>query len=90
MGFEDPERIQDLYLAGKKDEAMLAVPTELTDEISLVGSVGESTGKCVARDPRFILVGIYTESWRTANVCRVGFGLNRAKETELNCCRPIP
>ena len=41
MGFEEAaERIQDLYLAGKKDEAMLAVPTELADEISLVGSVG--------------------------------------------------
>ncbi|MAV67802.1 MAG: LLM class F420-dependent oxidoreductase [Gammaproteobacteria bacterium] len=40
MGFEEAaERIQDLYLAGKKDEAMLAVPTELADEISLVGSI---------------------------------------------------
>ena len=40
MGFEEAaERIQDLYLAGKKDEAMQAVPTELADEISLVGSV---------------------------------------------------
>lgn len=40
MGFEEAaERIQDLYLAGKKDEAMRAVPTELADEISLVGSV---------------------------------------------------
>ena len=39
MGFEEAaEKIQDLYLAGKKDEAMLAVPTELADEISLVGS----------------------------------------------------
>ena len=39
LGEEAAERIQDLYLAGKKDEAMLAVPTELADEISLVGSV---------------------------------------------------
>ncbi|MFL2504498.1 MAG: LLM class F420-dependent oxidoreductase [Candidatus Azotimanducaceae bacterium] len=40
MGFEEAaERVQDLYLAGKKDEAMLAVPTELADEISLVGSI---------------------------------------------------
>ena len=40
MGFEEAaEKIQDLYLAGKKDEAMRAVPTELADEISLVGSV---------------------------------------------------
>ncbi len=40
MGFEEAaEKIQDLYLAGKKDEAAQAVPTALADEISLVGSV---------------------------------------------------
>ncbi|MEM7100203.1 MAG: LLM class F420-dependent oxidoreductase [Pseudomonadota bacterium] len=40
MGFEEAaEKIQDLFLAGKKDEAAAAVPTELADEISLVGSV---------------------------------------------------
>jgi F420-dependent oxidoreductase-like protein len=40
MGFEEAaEKIQDLYLDGKKDEAAQAVPTELADEISLVGSV---------------------------------------------------
>jgi F420-dependent oxidoreductase-like protein len=40
MGFEEAAaKIQDLYLAGRKDEAEAAVPTELADEISLVGSV---------------------------------------------------
>jgi len=40
MGFEaEAEKIQDLYLAGKKDQAAAAVPTALADEISLVGSV---------------------------------------------------
>ena len=40
MGFEEAaEKIQDLFLAGKKDEAAAAVPTQLADEISLVGSV---------------------------------------------------
>jgi len=40
MGFEEAAaEIQDLYLAGRKDEAEAAVPTELADEISLVGSV---------------------------------------------------
>jgi F420-dependent oxidoreductase-like protein len=34
---EAAERIQDLYLAGKKEEAMAAVPTELIDEVSLIG-----------------------------------------------------
>jgi len=38
-GFEaDARRIQDLYLAGKKMEATMAVPDELVDEVCLVGS----------------------------------------------------
>jgi F420-dependent oxidoreductase-like protein len=37
-GFEGAARtIQDLYLAGKKDEATATVPNELADEVSLVG-----------------------------------------------------
>ena len=40
MGFEaDAEKIQALYLAGKKQEAAEAVPSALADEISLVGPV---------------------------------------------------
>ena len=40
MGFEaDAEKIQELYLAGKKQEAAEAVPSALADEISLVGPV---------------------------------------------------
>jgi F420-dependent oxidoreductase-like protein len=40
MGFADAAaEIQDLFLAGRKDEAAAAVPTELADEISLVGPV---------------------------------------------------
>jgi len=38
-GFEaDAKKIQDLYLGGKKDEAAAAVPDQLADEVSLVGS----------------------------------------------------
>jgi len=38
MGFEaETETIQELYLAGKKQEAAMAVPSQLADEISLVG-----------------------------------------------------
>ena len=38
LGFEDAAiKIQDLYLAGKKDEAMAAVPDELVDACALVG-----------------------------------------------------
>ncbi|MER6950083.1 LLM class F420-dependent oxidoreductase [Nonomuraea sp. NPDC000554] len=41
MGFaEAAERIQSLYLAGRKDEAFRAIPDELADGISLVGPPG--------------------------------------------------
>lgn len=37
-GFEEAAReIQDLYLAGKRDEAMVAIPDELIDAVSLCG-----------------------------------------------------
>jgi len=40
MGFEaDAERIQQLYLSGRRAEALRAVPSALADEISLVGSI---------------------------------------------------
>jgi len=37
---EEAERIQDLYLSGKKDEAAALVPRELLERISLVGPEG--------------------------------------------------
>jgi F420-dependent oxidoreductase-like protein len=38
MGYEkEIAEIQDLYLGGKKDEAMAKVPRELIDELSLIG-----------------------------------------------------
>jgi F420-dependent oxidoreductase-like protein len=38
MGFEEEAyKIQDLFFAGKRDEAIAAVPEEFADEISLVG-----------------------------------------------------
>ncbi|MER7370479.1 LLM class F420-dependent oxidoreductase [Nonomuraea wenchangensis] len=40
-GYEkEAEEIQDLYLAGKKDEAAAKVPTELLEKQSLIGSEG--------------------------------------------------
>jgi F420-dependent oxidoreductase-like protein len=38
-GFEEAAtKIQDLYLSGRQGEAMMAVPTELIDEVALIGS----------------------------------------------------
>ncbi len=38
MGFEgEVKEIQDLYLSGKKDEAAAAVPTELIEQLTLIG-----------------------------------------------------
>ena len=38
LGFEaEAKRIQDLYLDGKKDEAAAAVPTELVEQLALIG-----------------------------------------------------
>jgi hypothetical protein len=38
MGFdEEAHRIQDLFLEGRRDEAIAAVPDAFADEISLVG-----------------------------------------------------
>ncbi|MEV0384552.1 LLM class F420-dependent oxidoreductase [Nonomuraea sp. NPDC050643] len=40
-GYEkEAERIQDLYLEGKKDEAAALVPSELLEKMSLIGSEG--------------------------------------------------
>jgi len=40
MGFEaEAYRIQDLFMAGRRDEAIATVPDEFADEISLVGPV---------------------------------------------------
>jgi len=39
LGYEEAAlKIQDLYLDGKKVEAMAAVPDELADSVSLVGT----------------------------------------------------
>jgi alkanesulfonate monooxygenase SsuD/methylene tetrahydromethanopterin reductase-like flavin-dependent oxidoreductase (luciferase family) len=38
MGYEaEAEKIQDLYLDGKKEEATAAVPTELIEKLALIG-----------------------------------------------------
>lgn len=46
MGF-DVQKVQDLYLAGKHQEAIEAVPDELADEISLSGPIDRIKEKLV-------------------------------------------
>ena len=51
LGFEEAAvKIQDLYLAGKKDEAMAAVPAELIDACHLVGPGRSDQGSAAALD----------------------------------------
>jgi hypothetical protein len=38
MGYEaEVEKIQDLYLSGRKQEAAAAVPTQLIEQLTLIG-----------------------------------------------------
>jgi F420-dependent oxidoreductase-like protein len=49
LGYEEAAaRIQDLYLAGKKLEAMAAVPDSLVDEVALVGPADRIRARLVA------------------------------------------
>ena len=42
MGYEDEcAKIQELYLEGKKREAMAAVPTKLVEDVALIGPIGK-------------------------------------------------
>ena len=45
---EDAATIQDLYLAGRRDEAVAAVPDELVRAISLIGSPSEIAERLAA------------------------------------------
>jgi len=48
-GYEEAaETIQDLYLAGKRMEATMAVPDALVDEVCLVGPAGKVTDRLAA------------------------------------------
>lgn len=42
MGYEAvADKVQELYLAGKKDEATVAIPTELIEDIALIGPLAK-------------------------------------------------
>jgi F420-dependent oxidoreductase-like protein len=55
MGFEKAARqIQDLFLAGKREEAIAAVPDELADEIALIGSPARIRDRLAAWKDSFV------------------------------------
>ncbi len=35
------DKVQELYLGGRKDEAVGLIPTELVDDMHIVGTIGE-------------------------------------------------
>lgn len=70
MGFEaEAEKIQKLFLDGKRDEAIMSVPSQFADEISLVGSVDRIRDRLAAwreTPVTSLLVGVGTlEELRT-------------------------
>ena len=57
MGFEDAaRRIQDLYLAGHRQQAADAVPVELVDATALIGPID----RIAERMPRYAAAGVTT------------------------------
>ena len=53
MGFEEEAlKIQDLFFAGKRDEAIMAVPDDFADEISIVGPAVAHQGAARRRGSR--------------------------------------
>jgi F420-dependent oxidoreductase-like protein len=62
MGYEEASlRVQDLFLAGRRDEAVAAVPDAFVDEIALVGPperIRDRLGAWRASDVTTLLVGV--------------------------------
>jgi alkanesulfonate monooxygenase SsuD/methylene tetrahydromethanopterin reductase-like flavin-dependent oxidoreductase (luciferase family) len=65
MGYEDAAyEIQDLFFAGKRDEAIQAVPDEFADEISIVGPPSRIRERL--------------DAWRASPVTTLLLGANRS------------
>ncbi len=64
-GFEDAAReIQDLYLAGRRDEATRAIPDELVDAVSICGPPGHVREQLAAyRDAGVGTLGVTPLAW---------------------------
>jgi len=64
-GYEDAAKeIQDLYLDGKKDEAMAAIPADLIDSVSLCGTADQVRDRLAAyRDAGVGTLGVTPMAW---------------------------
>ncbi len=79
-GFGDAaERIQELYLAGRKDEATAAVPDEWVDQKSLVGPAARIKERYRAwADSGATCINVRSEQDEAVEVMAQAAGLNRA------------
>jgi alkanesulfonate monooxygenase SsuD/methylene tetrahydromethanopterin reductase-like flavin-dependent oxidoreductase (luciferase family) len=69
MGYEDAvAKIQDAYLNGRKDEAAAAVPTELVEQLALIGPVDK--------------IRADLEAWRESRVdtLLIGGGIDQVRQ----------
>lgn len=74
MGYADEaQQIQDLYLAGKKEEAMMAVPDKLADEISLCGPKERIKERL--------------EEWKKTPLDQLAIGYNGNHEEDISAMR---
>ena len=74
MGFEAAAvEIQDLFLSGKKQEAMAAVPDELVDAVHLVGPAGKIRERLQA----------WKEAGRRGEVGTMSIGAGQKEALEL-------
>lgn len=74
MGYETlAKEVQDLYLAGKKDEATALIPDELVDDMHIIGTEGEVREKVAAWEETGVTTLML--SFRSADEIRTVAGL---------------
>ncbi len=71
MGFEaEAHQIQDLFMAGKRDEAVRAVPSQFADEISLTGPIDRVKDRL--------------QAWRDTPVTSLMLGAGSPEQLRMN------
>ena len=90
-GFEDAARkVQDLYLEGKREEAMAALPDELIDMVALAGPPDHVRERlAVYRDAGVGTLGITPMAWdrgRAPRAAAARRGACRRLTVRCGCC----